>query len=214
MVSAFKRKLQRDLGPGQYQAPRPDLVGAAEEADAPADDAEANDHEDQELLEVHAPQSPDSRTGFGTSEAAEQRRRPEQRSWSSGSACGDDAPKAEKAQKAAKPRSVDHREFWDASAFKHCRPLQCRSIWEIPTSRIPEPIPEAELEPNITRLPIVADKTLRLPVIATTSGGLDFQPPAAGNLVKRTFAFRRRHLVVFGICLSLATVAGAAIVSF
>lgn len=212
MVSAFKRKLQRDPGASQYQAPGPDLVGAAEEPDAPADDAETNDHEDQELLEAHTPQSPDSRTGFGASEAFEQRRRPDQRTRPSGTACGDAAPTAEKAQKAARPRSVDHREFWDANAFKHCRPLQCRSIWDIPTSRIPEPVPETELEPNITRLPIVADKTLKLPVIATTPGGLDFQPAAAGNFVQR--AFHRRHLVVVGIFLSLATVAGVVIVSF
>mmetsp|Transcript_34037 Transcript_34037/g.60190 ORF Transcript_34037/g.60190 Transcript_34037/m.60190 type:complete len:323 (+) Transcript_34037:130-1098(+) len=37
-------------------------------------------------------------------------------------------------------RAVD---VWDAQAYGKVRPLKCQSIWDIPTSRIPEPPPRA-----------------------------------------------------------------------
>merc|ERR1712217_753866 len=47
----------------------------------------------------------------------------------------------------AKPRksesSKKHDPIWDVKAFgKKCRPLQCQSIWDMPTSRIPDPVIE------------------------------------------------------------------------
>jgi hypothetical protein len=36
-------------------------------------------------------------------------------------------------------------ETWDARAFGNCRPLECSSIWDIPTSRVPKPAPQPVL---------------------------------------------------------------------
>jgi len=40
-----------------------------------------------------------------------------------------------------KEEPTGNEPVWDAKAFKDCRPLQCQSIWDMPTSRIPNPTP-------------------------------------------------------------------------
>lgn len=46
-----------------------------------------------------------------------------------------------------KPQPVE----WNHKAFRDCRPLTCDSIWDIPTSRLPQPEPRPD--PSPTRAP-------------------------------------------------------------
>merc|ERR1719336_1414108 len=73
----------------------------------------------------------------------------------------------------SRKRPVETPVQWDAKAFKDCRPLRCESIWDVPTSRIPEPLPEPKVERRAREPPLKkkASKLKRaLPIVAISGG--------------------------------------------
>merc|ERR1712008_607316 len=100
------------------------------------------------------------------------------------------------------------QETWDAGAFRNVRPLQCQSIWDIPTSRIPEPQPEpAVLEREATCL--AKDKATRgkLPTVLVSISGPNVQRAVGGG--------RQRYSWRIKICavVAVSAVIGATLVA-
>lgn len=92
----------------------------------------------------------------------------------------------EKSQKVptvvTKPQPVE----WNHKAFQSCRPLSCDTIWDIPTSRLPQPEPRPE--PSPVRLPreqqrgkIEAFGSDSLPPLSPENGGRRYSSFGGGR---------------------------------
>merc|ERR1712129_674386 len=100
------------------------------------------------------------------------------------------------------------QETWDAAAFRNVRPLQCESIWDIPTSRIPEPQPEPAVQEREAAC-LAEDKARRgkLPTVLVSISGPNVQRAVGGG--------RQRYSWRIKICavVAVSAVIGATLVA-
>mmetsp|Transcript_16205 Transcript_16205/g.48883 ORF Transcript_16205/g.48883 Transcript_16205/m.48883 type:complete len:250 (-) Transcript_16205:114-863(-) len=93
---------------------------------------------------------------------------------------------------------------------KPCRALQLGSIWDIPTERFPEPLPEPVAKPGDLEAQVIGARQSSLPPLSVSmKGAKQAQPKRAP---RRKPCCRRRTKIVLGL-LSAATAVGAAIVA-
>merc|ERR1719414_2903931 len=107
----------------------------------------------------------------------------------------------------SRKRPVEAHVQWDAKAFKNCRPLKCESIWDVPTSRIPEPQPEPKVERRKREPPLKkkASKLKRtLPIVAISG-------PAEAGQAAREAEVRLRAWRVCRVALCVSLVLAGAI---
>jgi len=201
MASALKKKLrhQSDTGEHQIAYGRMDgeaqLIGAAEHADVAIEEddrEERTDSGEQELPEEKG-------EGEGLEAATAGR-----------SEC-EDRPQLGAHVQVRRQEQRAQKEFWDAAAFRNVRPLQCRSIWDIPTSRIPDPQPEpAEEDREAAYLAENKAKRRKLPIVPVSiSGPKHVQRSGGGGRQCCTWRVKLCAVVavsaVFGAILAAAT---------
>lgn len=68
---------------------------------------------------------------------------------SQGTGSDSDAMGRSKARASQAPALKKDPETWDAKAFVGVRPLECQSIWDIPTSRVPKPAPPQPVQQTL-----------------------------------------------------------------
>mmetsp|Transcript_115555 Transcript_115555/g.359897 ORF Transcript_115555/g.359897 Transcript_115555/m.359897 type:complete len:267 (+) Transcript_115555:168-968(+) len=184
MASAFKKGLRKVQAQSEDSSPRPALIGAAEEsADlvGSADAADGCDPQDAGLEEDG---------GEGQEEGEEEaQQHPQSGSAQEKAPTGPRKPPAK--QKAVKP----------------CRALQLGSIWEIPTARFPDPIPEPAVEACDLEAQVIGAKRSPLPRAAVSAKA------AKRSASKRTSSRKRwcsrRTKVVLGLLVLLAAIVAA-----
>mmetsp|Transcript_34727 Transcript_34727/g.81077 ORF Transcript_34727/g.81077 Transcript_34727/m.81077 type:complete len:273 (-) Transcript_34727:57-875(-) len=133
VATAFKRRLRRRHSSEETEALAPDIVGAVEEAfESSSDDTE------EDVSELSDTDQGENASGVGEPlSASETKALPR-----------NDAPaEAGKSQSQGQADSVDKaskKPEWDSTKFRNVRPLQLGSIWDIPTSREPNPEPRSK----------------------------------------------------------------------
>lgn len=96
-------------------------------------------------------------------------------------------------------------------AVRPCQSLQVNSIWDIPTSRFPEPLPEPAHEPNDVEAQVIGSKSNALPPVAVSLKKGKKAPAKRGP--RRKPCLTRRAKLALGAILALTAVAAAVIAS-
>lgn len=119
---------------------------------------------------------------------------------SQGTGSDSDAIGRSKSRPTLTPAQRREAETWDSKAFSNSkRPLECQSIWDIPTSRVPKPEPSpvtpsrASHEKGSRSLPKIA--------VSISSGAKNPMSPAPRHTGRSTAV----------VCLSLTLMAGAVV---
>merc|ERR1740129_1529634 len=208
MASAFKKKLRRPADGNQYQAQdmldEAEAVGAMEDgAGAEGDGVGADGLHEIALSPENGEGVPPSPRG---GQGAGRRRSSSALGSKKITRKGGTGPGADAAGPSRK-RPVEPPVQWDAKAFKDCRPLKCESIWDVPTSRIPEPLPEPKVERRRREPPLKkkASKLKRtLPIVAISG-------PAEAGQAAREAEVRLRAWRVCRVALCAGLVLAGAI---
>lgn len=189
---------------------------AAGDADASWDQCE----EDTSSLLSHAQYSPQSTPSSERPRSPECLDRSSERSYSSdcpksgpgsdthGHETGSDsdAPGRSRGRAAQAVTQRKEPETWDSKAFANCRPLECQSIWDIPTSRVPKPAPPP-VRPVRAALAAKLGGARSLPKISISLA--DNAKSIGGSPVRKPETPRGRTAAV--VCLSLSLVAAAVV---
>jgi len=157
MASAFKKRLSRAQAPREAATDGARVIGSVEDTTGLMDVSEAG--ADGEIHGSDTEEGTPSKGSTMNQESPQQSTDSDRIPGRSRERLGASTPDATRGrQERAKATGSSKRsqpiETWDSKAFKACRPLQVPSIWDIPTSRFPEPLP-APLDVEAPALPVV-----------------------------------------------------------
>mmetsp|Transcript_41829 Transcript_41829/g.94090 ORF Transcript_41829/g.94090 Transcript_41829/m.94090 type:complete len:294 (-) Transcript_41829:38-919(-) len=148
VATAFKRRLKRNAGSAEETEALADIIGAVEDAFVTSSD----ESEDGEVVsDTSEAEHGENELGTASSEKPSRSSPP-----SEGSRESD--PKADRKSHAKQVKELmaasanKSESGWDSSKFRNVRALQLGSIWDIPTSREPNPEPRKSHE-DVTSLP-------------------------------------------------------------
>jgi len=188
MASAFKKGLRRAQAMGETNATGSAPMGAGEHAEDAAGLMDAEDAAEGDLQEGGAAEdgalydAPASGAPRPAQQAAREPERP-------GRARAAEAPQPRAAQEPA------------------CRALQLGSIWEIPTSRFPEPLAEPSVEAGDLEARVIGAQRSPLPPVAVSLK--KGKKAAAKRGPRRKPCLSRRAKLALGLLLALSVVAAA-----
>mmetsp|Transcript_24534 Transcript_24534/g.70502 ORF Transcript_24534/g.70502 Transcript_24534/m.70502 type:complete len:269 (-) Transcript_24534:132-938(-) len=155
MASALKKGLRRAQAPGEGASKGSSLTVATEDAAGlihAADTLDSDLHEGDPKEEEEAPHDPRSCSVPSKQARASRQVQKHERS----ALMGVSGPPVQAGPSCGK-------------ASKACRALQLDSIWDIPTSRFPQPIPEPLDRPNDVQAHVVGARQTPLPPVAVSA---------------------------------------------